>query len=165
MPVDGPPMSVDAPPAMQPDAAPQIDAPPPQGPCAPATVIPVSIPFDSTMTTTGGVDHFHVTGSGNDLQTNCLDNDGQGFPDKVFQLTLAAPTSLTISVNHPETNFPVVLYIRDGNCLTYDGCFGQFLPGDTEPALSGTNVPAGTYFVIVDGVNGSGTFRLTVTSP
>jgi hypothetical protein len=159
--VDGPPMPIDAPNAMQPDAA--IDGPPANGPCGSAPVTMLSIPFDQTFTTTGGTDFFHVTGSANDLNTNCLDGDGQGFPDHAFQLTLATATSITVSVDHPETNFPIVLYVRDSDCRTYNGCSGDFF--GQQPALSGTNVPAGTYFFIVDGINSSGTFRLTVTSP
>jgi hypothetical protein len=151
--VDGPPMPIDAP----------IDGPPANGPCGSAPVTTLSIPFDQTFTTTGGTDFFHVTGSANDLNTNCLDGDGQGFPDRVFQLTLATATSITVSVDHAETNYPIVMYVRDSDCRTYDGCSGDFF--GQQPVLSGTNVPAGTYFFIVDGINSSGTFRLTVTSP
>ena len=160
--MDAPPMLIDAPMSMQPDAA--IDGPPPAGPCGAAPVTTATIPFNQTFTTTGLADFFHVTGSGNDINTNCLDGDGQGFPDKVFQLTLATATSITISVNNAGTNFPVVLYVRDADCRTYDGCFGDF-GGAGEPVLSGTNVPAGTYFIIVDGINGSGTVQMTITSP
>jgi hypothetical protein len=160
--MDAPPMLVDAPTSVQPDAA--IDGPPAAGPCGSAPVTPIAIGANMTFTTTGLTDNFHVTGSGNDLQTNCLDGDGQGFPDKVFQLTLAAQSAITISTNNAGTNFPVVLYVRDADCRTYAGCFGDF-GGIGEPALSGTAVPAGTYFIIVDGINGSGTVQLTVTSP
>jgi len=159
--IDGPPMSIDGPPVLPPDAA--IDGPPPAGPCGSAPVTTLSIPFDQTFTTTGGTDFFHVTGSSGDINTNCLDGDGQGFPDRVFQLTLGTATSITVSVDHPETNFPIVLYVRDSDCRTYDGCSGDFF--GQQPVLSGSNVPAGTYFFVVDGINSSGTFRLSVTSP
>jgi len=130
---------------------------------APVIVIP-SLPYDVTMTTTGGMDNFHVTGSGNDLATNCLDGDGLGSPDVVFQLTLAAATNVNITTGNPGTNFPVVLYVRSSDCRTYDGCDNQLATNQPPATLQGSGIPAGTYFIIVDGQNASGTFHLTVTT-
>jgi len=145
-----------------PDAMLPPDGPIMTGVCGLAPVIPITIPFDITMTTSGGTDFFHVVGSSGDVTTNCLDGDGVGSPDRVFQFTLPTPRNITITTGNPGTNFPVILYIRDADCRTYDGCDNQLSTSNSPALLIGNPAPPGTYFLIVDGFNASGTFHLTI---
>jgi len=127
-----------------------------------APVIPITLPYETVMTTTGGPDLFHVVGSAGDISTDCLDGDGQGAPERVFQFTLPVARNLTITTGNPGTNFPVVLYIRGADCRSYEGCDNQLNVNNPPALLIGSPAPAGTYFLIVDGFNASGTFHLTI---
>jgi hypothetical protein len=55
-----------------------------------------------------------------------------------------------------------VLYIRGDDCLSYKGCDNQLQVNYAPAILEGTSVPAGTYYIVVDGQNAAGMFHLTV---
>ncbi len=84
-------------------------------------------------------------------------------PERVFKLVLTAPT--TFSVSTVGSAFNAVVYVRQAECASGMelGCKTQF---EFPSGLVFENAAAGTYYIVVDGINrfDRGEFALTVGS-
>jgi hypothetical protein len=89
-----------------------------------------------------------------DAPALCSASDPVGRPEGVYRLVLEAPVSkLTISTDHPETNFDTVVYVVPA-CGETDaaplGCADETGLQSAAGTLELSLVPAGEYLVIVD---------------
>ncbi len=90
---------------------------------------------------------------------------GSGSPDVAYKFTLSAPKNLYIVAN---TSFSGSLYLRTNpadpsTTFAFDQYFNYI---DSYPALVTGTLPAGTYYVIVDGYGSGnfGTFSLSLST-
>ena len=102
--------------------------------------------------------------SSDDYTPSCQASDSV---DMVFTFTLNSDVDATVSLANPTTTFDTVLYMRAGSCEddTNEACNDDF--SSTQSLLSG-NLPAGDYWLFVDGYNGqNGPFEMTweITCP
>ena len=101
-----------------------------------------------TMPTTTG----NLTAATNDLPLYCT--SGAGGKDLTYSLQLPATTTLTITTSGVDTV----------NSLLPASCSTPTLNCTDDPALTQTNLPAGTYYYVADAWSsaGSGTISVTV---
>jgi len=113
-----------------------------------------SYPFSADGTTVGFLDNFSFPASecpGIPAAT------GAGFPDNIYSFTATTLTDFTITVHNPS--FSAVVYLF-ANCSDVGGsCRGA--DNHATPQLIVT-LQAGTYYIVVDGAPGQGTYTLTV---
>lgn len=92
---------------------------------------------------------------------------GAAAPDSVFTFTLQGPTDLTATVSTPDLGYDVGLYLTGAPCGSGmevpDGCKDELAEGAPE-TLSLRNLPAGTYYLVVDSFapGGAGHYSLSV---
>ena len=100
-----------------------------------------------------------TTGAADDFSLSCA-FEPTGAPDQVYQLDLPALTSLTINVEDPNFTFFPAYALFDSTCGPSELACGDFDPLD----FSSTGVPAGRYFLVVDGDDSTevGTFEITL---
>jgi len=103
---------------------------------------------------------FNPQGS-NDLIS--LDCGGSGT-EVAFEFTLDSETALNITTDFPETTADTVIYLRS-MCRIQDtelGCSDDEGGSPTSSMLI-ENVPAGTYYLVVDSVDSTGDFKVAVS--
>jgi cysteine-rich repeat protein len=106
-----------------------------------------------------GVGQFYGTVTTSDpsnFEPSCLAGS-QGASEAVFELTLANATNVVISAGGvPGSAYNIALHLQDGVCDPANAveyaCSDQVVFGRPE-LIAETNVPAGTYYVVVDGSN------------
>ncbi|MCA9545849.1 MAG: hypothetical protein KC613_15705, partial [Myxococcales bacterium] len=88
---------------------------------------------------------------------------GRGSPETVVFYRLSRPVeALVVSTEGAETAVPTTLYVRRGVCLDPDPIVEMGCQREAEnPATPGhtltiPNVPAGDYYIVIDGVAGAG---------
>lgn len=98
-----------------------------------------------------------------DFQGSC---GGSTSPDLVYRLDTVAPLNLRAVVSPTWSSYQPTVYLRGASC---DGgvevaCAAAPSPG-TDATLMAPNLPAGTWYLFVDGLGGtSGPFSLSVTA-
>jgi len=131
------------------------------GACASATPIPAA----------GGT--FNGTTSGTSTLEGSCGSSGAS-PERVFRWTPTVSGTATIQTCGAGTTFDTVLYLRSGSCAggpeVAAGCNDDACANATGLArasrLTPTVTAGQTYYIVVDGYNGTqGTFSLTVTPP
>lgn len=127
--------------------------PPTASDACPATPYPLSVgsTVRFTGTTVGATDNFN---------SFCGDaTTTADTPDVVYAFTLPQEGTLKINVTSQTTGYRPAVYVRS-DCATDQFCFDS---GANAQVVAG-DFPAGTYFVIVDGVfTSSGQFQLTAS--
>jgi hypothetical protein len=102
-------------------------------------------------------------------QGPCAFDPSAGAPEHIYRFTLAAAANVVATTDDPATRFDTVLYLRSATCDgaaiacddDVDAPAGNFRSTLSAPAL-----PAGTYYLFVDGSSAAaatGPYRLTVT--
>lgn len=129
---------------------------PPNDLCAAARVIDFSAAASSTFT-------VDTSDGRSDYEGTCAPN-GTGGRDVVYTFTLTAPKFLTVTTETAAGDeVDPVVYLRSGSCETGPqlDCQDDFL----APELIQRSLPAGTYFLFIDGYgpSGSGPTRVTVS--
>ncbi len=114
-----------------------------------STAIPISLPFTEVRST-----------------DSCYtDVVGQTSPDVFYSFTTGScEDSLVISTCAAGTDFDTYVHLLDaaGNQVDFDDDdFGCSFSG-TSSILRTTVMPSTTYFVVVEGFNGSGTYEVTI---
>jgi hypothetical protein len=132
-------------------------APPAAGDTCASGPIPVPLsgtpPSGSVMGTT--------TGLFGDSTSGCV---GTSAPDAVHTFTLAATANVTIAAASTSAGYQPVVSLRT-TCAGSELACGVAGTGGGTATLTRNALPAGTYSVWVDGVNGtSGDYTLTVTA-
>jgi len=126
-----------------------------------ACSLAVASPDDLSATTHAYAGDFY-SGS-------CAHDSEASFPEHLYRIELAAASDLVATTDLPETDFDTYLYLRSTSCDgTEVGCHDDV---DDEgynlrSTLSLTALPAGVYYLFVDGSSaspGTGTYRLQVT--
>ncbi len=99
---------------------------------------------------------------------------GGAGPDRIYRLSLSAPQRLQLELTSQEASYAPVLYVRRSACESGAGsaqvaCQSSGAQGSATLDLP--NLPAGTYFIFVDGTFSggvdpptSGGFRLKLTA-
>jgi hypothetical protein len=91
---------------------------------------------------------------------------GMNSPDVVYQFTTSAPKSLAVAVTTTDSAFQPVVYLRkvcDGAAAADELSCNDATT--TSAAFALPNLPAGTYWIWVDGLYGTfGAFDLSVTA-
>jgi hypothetical protein len=130
---DAPPPPPDAPPP-PPDAPP---TPPPNDTCPTATFLTDGIALPGTL-----------TAATDDVTLSCGD---AGAGDVFYQITLLAPHQVTITLT---SGVDTALAVYDGACgaLVEQAC-AQMTPTGEQIVIP--NLPAGSYYVVVEGVGGA----------
>ncbi len=108
----------------------------------------------------GGQDNGSTSGMGNDLNFySCTDWDESG-PDVIYRLQTSSTKNVTAFLESVSGgDLDVFLLDNNGGQACSDECMAA---GDLHVTVN--SVPAGTYFVVVDGWNGAvGTYTLKVT--
>jgi hypothetical protein len=99
----------------------------------------------------------------NDASAGC---GGAGAPDLVYSFTTNKELNLSVTVTPGGTGLQPVVYLREKLCTAFDKrCEAASSPG-SPVTLTASKLPAGTYFLWVDGdkANGaSGKFTLSAT--
>jgi hypothetical protein len=87
---------------------------------------------------------------------------GGPAPETVYRLVLTAPSSDVFVTTH-GTQFDTVVYMRRGCCGAELGC-NDNADGRSTSVLAQTGVPAGTYYIFVDGATAAaaGTFTVDI---
>ncbi|MBA3395957.1 MAG: hypothetical protein H0T89_25220 [Deltaproteobacteria bacterium] len=103
---------------------------------------------------TQGVTTGNTAGQVNDYAPTCGSSTTHTAPDLAYQLDLPAMATLTLNV----TGFDSTHSLLDATC-------GGTPVACSDPALmTRTNVPAGTYYLVIDGFSsGNGAFTLTTS--
>jgi hypothetical protein len=97
----------------------------------------------------------------------CVSDVNGGHPEGIAVLTLADDVdTLTITTANPETQFDTVLYVLPACPDTLDELLGCNDDADgIASTLELTDVPAGTYLIVVDSsATGGGSFGVSVTA-
>lgn len=130
--------------------------------CSEAVDLTGQLPADLTRTTYGfAADHYQGT---------CAFDPSAELPEHIYRIDLAVESNVDISTDFPETTFDTYLYLRADTCTgTETGCHDDVDPQaiNLKSHLQVDTVPAGTYFLFVDGSStspGTGTYRLSVTA-
>jgi len=113
-----------------------------------------SFPFQQSGTTVGFQDNFSFPDSQCPGITTAT---GQGSPDNIYTFTVTTLTDFTITVHNPSFSAVVYLFADCANVGT--SCRGA--DNNPTPQIIVT-LQSGTYYVVVDGDTGSGTYTLTV---
>ncbi len=107
-----------------------------------------------------------VTGSTVGYPSQQTGSCGGTGPEVILALSLTQPTSLEIRTDNPGTDFDTVLYVRLAECSSAAaeiGCNDDLAATVPQSGLAGTDLPAGAYYIFVDGYNGaSGNFEMSV---
>jgi cysteine-rich repeat protein len=120
-----------------------------------AKVAPPGSDCTTPNVATNGIYHGVVDpGDPANFDPSCLFGSA-GASEAVFELTLANPSGVVISaVGVPLNSYDIALHIQDGVCdpvnpveLACEDDFGASQPEQIAQA----NVPAGTYYIVVDG--------------
>jgi hypothetical protein len=102
-----------------------------------------------------------------DAPRGCSGPNPTGRPEAVLKLVLAQnANTLTLSLDNPGTDFDTTLYLLPGCPTSSSGFVGcnDDSPVGVSSLLTLTNVPAGTYTVVVDSFKPhGGNFQLTAT--
>ncbi len=117
-----------------------------------ATAIPIAVPGRAS----GSTDPAN-----NDYQATCATSNGG---DVVY--VMDNPVTQTVTIDTEGSNYDTVLYVRSMDCISgaIVGCDDDGGTGTTSMVRL-TNLPAGRYFVIVDGWGTNhGDFQLHVTT-
>jgi len=130
--------------------------------CSEATTLDLSGGSASVTATTYGYAADWYTGSCGYAPT--------GQPEHVYTFTTAGPVDLVASTDDPATNFDTYVYLRSATCDgTEVACADDvdLTNHNLTSTLSVSALPAGTYYLFVDGSSpspGTGTYQLTVTA-
>lgn len=131
-----------------------------------ACTLAAPTPADVTATTFAYASDFY--------QGSCRHDTVAGFPEHIYQLTLAATSDVDATTDFAATGFDTVLYLRRANS-TGNACTGEEVAcqddvdevgGNLTSHLVATDLAAGDYYLFVDGSSaapGTGTYRLQVT--
>jgi hypothetical protein len=84
---------------------------------------------------------------------------GGAAPDTVYKLVLTAPSDVFVTTH--GTQFDTVVYMRRGCCGDELGC-NDNADGRSTSVLAQTGVPAGTYYIVVDGATAAAAGAFTV---
>ncbi|MGC4120841.1 MAG: hypothetical protein QM765_40945 [Myxococcales bacterium] len=109
-----------------------------------------------------GVTALGVAAGGSlwDVPLGCQTYDPKGRPEGAVRLHLAtAATRLTLSTDHPGTNFDTVLYLLPGcpnDVFGSLGCNDEGGATNSSSTLVLTDVPAGDYLVVIDSFDHEG---------
>lgn len=119
----------------------------------PATPFPITLGGSVSLTNT-------TEGHTDDIFSFCGDiTSTADAPDLVYAFSLADAGTLRVDVTSLTDGYNPAIYLRT-DCATDFTCFDF---GADKEIIAG-DFPAGTYFLIVDGANGtSGNFQLTVS--
>ncbi len=108
------------------------------------------------------------TTSNQSLSTSYADDDagtcgGTGGRERVYSFTLSGEQQVDITTS--AATFDHALYLRSDSCDsgTEEDCQLASGSGPYTAALSFAALPAGTYYVFVDSLGGTGTFNITLT--
>jgi hypothetical protein len=111
--------------------------------------------------------NVRVTGTTTGYPSGITGSCGGTGPEVILRLTLTTPTAFEMRTDNPGTNFDTVLYVRQAPCDSAAAEIGCNDDLDLLIPQSGlvatTPLPAGVYYIFVDGYNGaSGNFELTI---
>ncbi len=130
----------------------------------------IPMPTNDTCATPQVLDlssgHVQITGDTTMAANDTLGSCGGSGPDLIYKFTTADTKKVTATLAGTTGGLDPVLSIRT-DCATNtsepaNGCAGA-LAGSTGASLSFGRLPAGTYYLVVDGYGGSaGTFTLTL---
>jgi hypothetical protein len=130
--------------------------------CAEAVDLTGQLPADLTTTTYAfAADHY---------EGSCAFDASASFPEHIYRIDLAVESDLDISTDFAETTFDTYLYLRADTCTGAEtGCHDDVDPQavNLKSHLELDNIPAGTYFLFVDGSSaspGTGAYRLSVAA-
>ena len=104
-----------------------------------------------------------TAGAGNAVGGSCV---GMGGPERIFTLTLPVPMDITIAMC--ASSYDSLLYLRTScfdptsEIACNDDACGT---GGNRSRLVFPALPAGRYYVFIDGFSGSGNYAVTITSP
>lgn len=128
--------------------------------CTEATTLDVSSGSAQAIATTYGYAADHYQGS-------CGFASGQ--PEHIYTFTLAAQSDLSATTDNAGTNFDTYLYLRSAACDGAElGCHDDVDTAghNLRSTLTITDLPAGTYYLFVDGSSpspGTGSYQLDLT--
>jgi len=100
------------------------------------------------------------TGKTNGASTSTGSCGGGSAPEAAYRLVLAQPSDVFVTTH--GTGFDTVLYMRRGTCCGQELACNDNADGRTTSVLSQQNLPAGTYYVFVDGAKASESGDFTV---
>ncbi|HEV8324113.1 MAG TPA: DUF4215 domain-containing protein [Myxococcota bacterium] len=88
----------------------------------------------------------------NDNTSGACGGAGTGVPDAVYEVTLAGLSDIFARVDTQDGGFDPVVYVTDSPCGTggEEACQDNFGGGASE-STTAVDLPAGTYYVFVDG--------------
>jgi hypothetical protein len=110
----------------------------------------------TTVTLPGG----RFTGTTSGPSANAGSCGGGSAPEAVFKLTL--PGTADVFVTTHGTRFDTVVYMRRGGCCGAEVACNDNADGRNTSVLAQTAVPAGTYYIFVDGASAFSAGNFTV---
>ncbi len=116
---------------------------------------------DPIVNVTAPTTNGSSTGASNDFTPSCQGNSTAG--DVAYRLVIPGTLS-TLDVDTGGTSFDTVLMVKQSNCSNDDfACDDDWAAGVGPSEVNLTDVPAGHYFVIVDGyASNEGAFTLNI---
>lgn len=94
---------------------------------------------------------------------NCGPNIDFTGPEAIYELTIPSTTEVTIDLTNIEANQHIDLFLLD-NCFN-NSCIDHSVTGAQAPEQIVTTLEAGTYYIVVDGFDGSvSSFDISVSA-
>ncbi|HEX5062891.1 MAG TPA: PPC domain-containing protein [Kofleriaceae bacterium] len=131
--------------------------------CTVAEMFTTAGTYNRTVTTMPGLPSLHGA-----TRSDCTSGGDNGVraPEAVYRVQLAATATLRVSTASTQTDFDTLVYVRDGCTGAEMGCDDD--SGSSVEALTSdltlVNLPAGDYYIFVDGFStNTGSADLTIT--